>query len=307
MGEMRTRRRSFAGPSWRFFRFRPISTLPAICILGAGWLGRPLAQAFAAAGNPVRVTTTTAAKLPALTAAGLVAGPLALEPDIPVAALTDAIGPATVLVVTLPPGLRADPVGGAALYTARLTRLAESLASTAVQRVVLTSSTAVYPDVLGAPELTEAAADPAHPLVQAEHAFAAALPPRVGLVVARLAGLMGPGRAPGRFFGAGRAIPQPEAPVNMLHLTDAVGALMALVQTDEKRLTVNVCAAGHPLRRAFYTAAAHALQLAPPPFAAPDEPLVGKRISSARLRATTAYRFTFDDPIAALQAPEMGR
>ena len=290
--------------------------LAGISILGAGWLGEPLAQALVAAGHPVRVSTTRPARQAALAAAGLRAHCLTLDapspeqPDpAPAAEWRAFLAGSTALVVSVPPGQRAaaDPVAAAALYQARLQRLGALLAGTGIRHVVLLSSTAVYPDLPGAPELAEAAADPTHPLAQAEAALAAALPAGVTLTLARLAGLMGPGRAPGRFFGPTRPVSQPAAPVNMVHLTDAIGAIRALLATPGVTGAVAVCAAQHPARSVFYTAAARALGLPPPPLAV--EPIgavvVGKRVSSARLRALTGYRFRYDDPLAGILNCEM--
>ena len=55
--------------------------LSSVAVLGAGWLGRPLALALAAAGYRVRVSTTSAEKSAALAAENLPAHLLVLEPD----------------------------------------------------------------------------------------------------------------------------------------------------------------------------------------------------------------------------------
>ncbi len=276
----------------------PPSQLPgAIALLGAGWLGLPLGAALVAAGYPVRATTTTTEKLSLLTAAGLTPVLLKLPPDAPPAEIKAAIGPAAgVLIITLPPG-RGE--GAAAAHLARLGSVAAALPGTNVRRVLLLSSTGVYPDQPGAPLLTEVDADAAHPLVQAEALFRAL--PQVQTTVARLAGLIGPGRHPGRFFGPDRAIPQPEAPVNLVHQADAVGALLALLKNNVGPATVNICAPMHPLRRAFYTAAARSLS-APPPSFAPPCALSGKVISGAHLLTLTQYEFRYPDPVQALAA-----
>ncbi len=276
----------------------------SVAVIGAGWLGEPLARALAADGHPVRVSTTTPARLAALAAGGLVAHRLTLEPESAPAEWHRFLEKTEMVVVSLPPGLRGapDPASAYARYAARLARLGELVVGTSVRRVLLLSSTAVYPDLPDAPEVTEAAADSAHPLVAAEASLAAALPEAVTLVVARLGGLMGPGRAPGRFFGPGRPVPDPIAPVNMLHLTDAIGAVRALLAAPAARAAYGVCAAGHPSRASFYAAAALALGLPVPPFSPATGICKGKQVSSARLRTETGYCFRYDDPVAALAA-----
>lgn len=281
-----------------------------MAVLGAGWLGEPLARALAAAGHSVRVSTTTPARCATLEATGLPAWCLSLEPDSALGNWQPFFDGARALVVGLPPGARASPNVAAAhaRYAARLARLGVLLTlladktALAVERVVLLSSTAGYPDLPGAPVLAENDIDSTHRLARAEAELAAALPAGVGLVVARLGGLMGPGRAPGRFFGPGRPVPQPDAPVNMLHLTDAIGAVRTLLLHPAARGAFGVCAASHPARSEFYTAAARALGLPAPALASAADEIVGKHVSSARLRQLTGYRFAYDDPLSALAA-----
>jgi nucleoside-diphosphate-sugar epimerase len=267
-----------------------------IVIVGAGWLGLPLGHVLSTAGHMVRGTTTTAARLPELTAAGLEAHQISLEPDSSVTDWRSVLRDAGTLIISLPPGIRraTDPAAAEARYAAQLARMGALAADAGVERVVFLSSTAVYPDQPGAPILRESAADPAHPLVRAEQALAAALPPTSRLIIARLAGLIGSGRAPGRFFGAGRPVPQPEAPVNMLHLTDAIGAIRALLATPAAVGVFSVCAAQHPTRAAFYTAAAEALGLPAPPCATTTGDVMGKVVDSTHLRSTTGYVFQMD-------------
>ena len=74
--------------------------------------------------------------------------------------------------------------------------------------------------------------------------------------VVRLGGLIGPGRAPGRFLAGRRELPLGDAPVNLLHLTDAVGVLECILesQAGATRLTY-----ARPITRRggeFYPAAA---------------------------------------------------
>lgn len=274
----------------------PTTSAPqTITIFGAGWLGLPLGQALAAAGHRVRATTTTPDKLPALAAAGLEPGLLRLEGETPAPEISAALADSAVLVVSFPPGLRS--AAGPAPYLARLAAIAGALPGSQVRHVLLLSSTGVYPDQPHLPTVTEVAADPNNPLVQGEELLRRV--PGVTTTVVRLAGLMGPGRHPGRFFGPGRTVPQPEAPVNMLHLTDAVGGLAALIAQGVWGPTLNLCAAKHPSRRVFYTAAAEALGPPLPTFLATDE-VLGKYVSSTVFRQQVAYSLRFDDPVTAL-------
>ena len=116
--------------------------------------------------------------------------------------------------------------------------------------------------------------------------------------VVRLGGLIGPGRAPGRFLAGRRDLTQGDAPVNLLHLTDAVGVLRTIINQEVWGHTLNVCALTHPLRRDFYPVAATHLGLEPPTFR-PDS-TGGKLIDSSRLRSLVPYQFQHDEVLAAL-------
>jgi nucleoside-diphosphate-sugar epimerase len=269
----------------------------SLAVLGCGWLGRPLAQALVQAGHRVAGSSTTPDKLPALAAAGIRPHLLQLGPGTSAADVAPLLAGAQVLVVSVPPSRAA---ADRTAYAAALQPVAAALAESAVQHVVFISSTGVYPDEPRLLTEADAVASPeavSH-LLQAEALFQ---PPgqRWQTTVLRLGGLMGPGRAPGRFLAGRTDVPQPEAPVNMLHLDDAVGVVQAVIEQGVGGRTLNVCAAGHPTRREFYRAAAAQLGLPAPQFAAADH-RGGKRISTEQLRAAVRYQFRYDDPLAAL-------
>ena len=54
-----------------------------IGILGAGWLGLPLARALLAAGKPVAVTVSSAEKAARLQGEGIAAHPLTISAEMP--------------------------------------------------------------------------------------------------------------------------------------------------------------------------------------------------------------------------------
>lgn len=251
-----------------------------ISILGCGWLGLPLLSSLAEAGHHVRGTSRNPDTLRAITAGGGEAFDLTLPGEVPATflAATD------VLIITLPPRGRA--LGDAATENyLQCLRSFETWLNEADsdRRVIFCSSTGVYGEATGV--LTETA--PLAPDTASGRAVAAAedwlqqqtTPP----TILRLAGLAGPGRHPGRFYGGrDRPIPEADAPVNLVHRDDVISAIHLLLRREDAA-TYNVCAAAHPTKGEFYTAAAASLGLeiagALPGGAA------GKRIDSARLRA----------------------
>ena len=264
-----------------------------VAVIGCGWLGWPLARTLLAAGVEVRGSATTPEKVAALRADGVAATRLELTPDTSPQApeLADLLRGARTLVLTVPPGRGPEREQ----YAGRLRPVAEAAALHGVRHLVFTGSTGVYPDEPRV--MTEAdalaAPDAASPLLRAEAALSAS---GVPLTVLRLAGLYGPGRPPGRFLAGREGVGEGSAPVNLVHLDDCIGAIAAVLGGDFAGRTFNICAAGHPLRRDFYPAAARALGLEPPTFA-PHEG-GGKTVGSAAFRAITGYRFRHDDPLS---------
>lgn len=275
----------------------PAATITTVAILGCGWLGLPLAKALLAQGYRVVGTTTSAEQVPLLAAAGIEPHLLQLGPEFVAAdeaRLTRLLQQASLLVLNVPP--RAAVAGG---YPQLLRPVHRAVAAARLKAVLFVSTTGVYPDEPRPMYETDAVStrDAASDVLRTEGHFV----PRYSQwqsTVVRLGGLIGPDRAPGRFLAGRRDLPQGGAPVNLLHLTDAVGVLTTIINQNIWGHTLNVCAASHPTRREFYPAAAQHIGLAAPTFR--SESGGGKLIDSSRLRSLVPYQFEHDDVLAAL-------
>jgi nucleoside-diphosphate-sugar epimerase len=129
--------------------------------------------------------------------------------------------------------------------------------------------------------------------------------PGLDTTVVRLGGLYGADRNPARFLAGRTDVARPEAPVNLIHRDDAVGAFLALIEQDVRGEVVNACADEHPTRREFYGRAARAMGLEPPTFDASD-PATGKVVSSRKLTDRIGYQFRHPDPLADLDDSTRG-
>jgi nucleoside-diphosphate-sugar epimerase len=275
------------------------TTGTTVAVLGCGWLGFPLAQALQAHGHRVLGTTTTPEQLPVLQAAGIEPHLLQLGADFSLAdenRLTALLSQADILVLNIPP--RAAVAGG---YPQLLRPVHRAVAAARVRAVLFVSTTGVYPEEPRLMREQDAIStrDAASDVLRTEGHFV----PRYGQwnsTVVRLGGLIGPGRAPGRFLAGRRDLAQGDAPVNLLHLTDAVGVLSAIIKYNIWGYTLNVCAQTHPPRRVFYPAAAKYLGLTPPTFQ--PEFSSGKTIDSSLMRSVVPYKFQHDDVLAAIAA-----
>ncbi len=272
---------------------------PTVLVLGCGWLGLALAQHLVATGHQVLGTTTSPDNLAILESAGIQPHVLRLGSDFGAPAealLLRLLSAADVLVLNVPP--RAAVAGA---YPTLLRPVHRAVAAAGTKHVLFVSSTSVYPNEARIMHEADAMStrDAASDVLRAEGHFV----PRYGQwksTVVRLGGLIGPDRAPGRFLAGRHDLLQGNAPVNLVHLTDVVGVLAAIIQHQAWGHTFNVCAAQHPSRRDFYPAAAKFLQLESPTFKAEGAGMSGKTIDSSLVRSILPYQFQHDDVLAAL-------
>lgn len=252
-----------------------------ISILGCGWLGLPLLKSLVSAGHTVKGSSRNPETLAAIRAAGGEGYMIDLPGELP-REFTG--GLFSVLIITLPPRGRVLGAKATENYLACLESVS-MLRARSGPRVIFTSSTGIYGSTDGL--VTEDT--PPAPATDSAYAVAAAEEWLAGTptdyVVMRLAGLVASDRHPGRFFGGrSRPIPQGDAPVNLVHRNDVITAIHLLLEKGWRRGTVyNVCAAAHPPKGEFYTAAANSLGLE----VAGVTPggISEKTIDSSRLRA----------------------
>lgn len=162
-----------------------------------------------------------------------------------------------IVIGCFPPGFRK---GKGAEYATQWQKLVEACQKSDVQRIVMVSSTTVYPNVAGdmieeeaTLELAKASdvfSDNAKVMLQAEQ-YVKESDIRYGIV--RCSGLIGPDRHPARFAAKLRQVSD-LAPANMLHLTDAIGAVSFVAALD-KSVTVNATTPNTVSKAEFYQAA----------------------------------------------------
>jgi nucleoside-diphosphate-sugar epimerase len=113
----------------------------------------------------------------------------------------------------------------------------------------------------------------------------------------RLAGLVGPGRAPGRFFAGKKNLGTGSSAVNLVQLDDCTALISMLIEKGINNGIYNVCADLHPRHREFYPAQAIKLGLEPPEYGAdsPDADL--KIIDNRLLKSILDYVYIYPDPM----------
>ncbi len=268
-----------------------------IAILGCGWLGLPLAKSLLAYGYKVNGSTTSTEKLKELQSAGITAYHLNFDPEARGSLISEFFD-TEILILNIPPARRTDVIEW---YTAQIHAIITQVKESSVKKVIFTSSTSVYPsvngtvsedDILVPDKSSGVALLKVEDMLRQETAFET--------TVLRLAGLMGPGRHPGRFLAGKKNVANPDAPVNLIHLEDCIGIIKEIIHLEVWGEIFNCCADEHPSRRDFYSLAAKNLGLEPPEF---NEHAGGdfKIVDNRKLRNQLNYYFRFSDPLNALK------
>ncbi|MGL4720635.1 MAG: NAD-dependent epimerase/dehydratase family protein, partial [Kluyvera intermedia] len=163
-------------------------------------------------------------------------------------------------------------------------------------RIIFTSSTSVY----GKEEGTVKETTPREPVTTSGTVLKELEDwlhqlPGTSVDILRLAGLVGPGRHPGRFF-AGKSAPDGQHGVNLVHLEDVISAIALLLQAPKGGHIYNICAPEHPARRIFYPQMARELGLAVPLFSDSGEGR-GKIIDGNRICRELGFEYQYPDPL----------
>ena len=275
-----------------------------ISILGAGWLGFPLAQKLLEGNHVVRASTTKIQKLAALRAGGIQPLLLNLAPD-PTGIGWGFLLECDVLVINIPPRMERQ---GQEFHPAQIEALVKMMPQTAwPKKIIYVSSTSVYPeqnremteDDVRTPQESAAGA-----LVRAEN-MVASLP--IPTVILRCGGLMGYDRMPGKYVAGKQNLTTGDVPVNYIHRHDAVGIIAGIIASEENLWgqTYNAVAPQHPVRRAVYEKNCADFGLEPPTFETPSTPPHWpphspphyKIVNSDKIIATLPYQFVYPDPL----------
>jgi nucleoside-diphosphate-sugar epimerase len=268
-----------------------------ISIVGCGWYGLSLAKALVEKGFIVKVTTTTADKLSLLKSTGI--QPYLINVNTDTNSIQSDFFDCDILWICIPPKTRS---GKGDEYLAGINTLITAAQQHNIKQVILISSTSVYADDNSeVNELTLPNPDTesgkimlrAEDMLKQENTFTT--------TIIRFAGLFGPGRDPGRFFGGKKDIPNGNAPVNLIHLTDCIGLSFALLDKKVFGRTFNACTPDHPSKAAFYTKASVRMGLEKPEFL--DEKKDWKIVSSLFADSVLNYPYQIRSLIDQLDKP----
>ena len=262
-----------------------------VSILGLGWLGLPLALELQKEGYVVSGSTTSSDNLKCLSEYSISTFKIKVTSDEICGDWKAFMQHTTTLIINFPPKRVANI---ATIHPLQIQQLIKKTPKST--KVIFVSSTSVYQDANTSvnEEMTctpEKASGKA--LVRCE----SLLKDYFGsnLTILRLAGLIGPKRHPGRFLASKKALPNPNAPVNLIHQKDVIGLIKAILKQDCFGEIINGCADVHPKRKMFYEKAARQLNL-PIPVFIDSEIEKFKIIDNSKSKALLEYAYEFSNP-----------
>ncbi|EGR4671689.1 NAD(P)H-binding protein [Vibrio parahaemolyticus] len=270
-------------------------------IVGAGWLGTPLAQALLVEGHDVVITRRSQARLDERPSTIANAALLDLNDENAAQKLDEIIQSNHIerIVGAFPPGFRR---GSGREYTQQWSTLVKAAKQHAIEKLVMISSTTVYPNL--PTEMKEESASLAlaqtHPnfsdnakiMLEAEQSV---IDSGINYAILRCSGLIGPDRHPARFAMRLKQVSR-KAPANMLHQSDAVAvAQFALDHLSNQIINVTT---PHTVSKAeFYQAAItkSGAEISLPPVTEDAD----KHILADKL-VSLGYQFRFNSTLDAL-------
>jgi len=259
-----------------------------VSILGCGWYGFALAKALIKNGFQVNGSTTTPDKAEKLAIEGIKPFVIRSTPE-GISGSRDFFN-VGLLIIAIPPGRNPE---NAAQYPEKIGSIRDAALKGQVRRLIFISSTSVYGDLNC--EFSET--DPPSPetasgqsMVKAENILQQS---PMHTTVIRFAGLVGPGRDPGRFFAGKTNVPNGRAPINLIHLDDCIGFTQAVINNQLYGKTFNAVCPHHPSKQEFYTRASINSGLCSPHFT--DDLSAWKLVSTSRIPNPLPYNFKITD------------
>jgi len=248
-----------------------------ISILGAGWLGLPLANHFLSLGHVVQLATRSNERLEKLSES---TNAELFQFDIEDLPRVSGFLESDSLIVNI-----------TSKNIEAFESFIEQVASSSIKQVLFISSTSVYESVNGV--VTEDSNDEndMHPLYKIEQKFLSSN--GFDTTILRLSGLVGYQRHPGRWF-QNKAVSQPDAPTNLIHRDDCIGIIEATIQQKAWGEVFNGSATTHPSKREFYTAMRALVSEEPLEFDDSSE-LSYKIVSNKKVINQLAYDFIYPD------------
>jgi nucleoside-diphosphate-sugar epimerase len=264
------------------------NTQPKIAIIGAGWLGKPLARQLLSQDYPLTVSCSHTEKAESLVSQGIpaVSATLADKPQGDWATLLSNKD----IAICLLPASRGNHAS--APLALQIEQLLAQLKKYHIGKLIFISSTSIYHKKDQAltetsPLNSSSAVYAAEQLIQQQQ--------DIDFTIIRFAGLISADRNPTRSLSKkssnGHIFDAGESPVNLIHQHDAVEIIHQVIRQQCWGEVFNACCDLHPSRQVFYQQAAKQLDITIPNFTA-ENSKPHCIIVNEKLKHRLSYQFT---------------
>lgn len=253
-----------------------------IAIMGCGWLGIELAKKLKSKNHEVRGSVANIENMAKLREAKIIPYNIKLFEKGVQGDIRSFFSGCQVIIIAVPPGLRKNPESN---FVKKMRKVIPYVEKAEPQKVIFVSSTGVYQDETGFPEVTEESGtdnsnDKSIQLHNAELLFLNHKNWNISVV--RFGGLFGGKRHPVKYLAGKTDLKNPDAPVNLVHREDCIAALEKLIELKKDHSVWNIVYPEHPSRKEYYQKVAKEKGLETPEFQN-HEDQKGKVISSKKL------------------------
>lgn len=262
-----------------------------ITILGLGWLGLPLANALQQNYYSIKGSTTSAEKLAKLKQNNYNAFKVLLTEEEIKGDIEQCLSGSTILILNTPPGLRRNPSSN---YVAKIEKLIPYIEASTIRKVLFVGSTAVFQEGEVFPVITNdiksnAISNSGKQLQKVEQLLISNS--HFETTVLRFAGLVDERRHPASMMSKRKSIPNPKAPVNLIHREDCIGVINAIIKQQQWGKVFNAAYPLHPEKKHYYQQICTSKKLPNPDFSH-QKPSLGKIIDGKGTAETLKYAYS---------------
>ena len=255
--------------------------------MGCGWLGLGLSKSFVDEGHVVHGSRQSNKGADFLERNGIRGFVVQVHEDEIIGDLSAFLAKVNCLFLTLPPGIRKNPKFN---FITAIQQLVPYIQNSKVQQIVFTSSTSVFGPQQGlvTPHTTpKPESESGKQLLEVEKMLLSQR--HFSTQIIRLGGLIGDDRQPVKQLAKLEIVHNPEAPINLIHKTDAIGLLRYLSEQAPWDKIYHGVVPWHPTKKDFYLHAAKQLKISSPKFGYEKE--VATKVVSDPYIESGAYQF----------------
>ena len=261
-----------------------------ISIIGCGWLGFPLAKELLKKGFKIKGTTTSKDKLELLLHNKIKAFHLNITPEGITGNIQECLFKSDILVLNIPPGIRRNPNQD---YISQIKNIIPYIEESQIKKVLFVSSTSVYADEESFPKITEKTypnpnTESGKQLFEVENLLQSNT--HFDTTILRFSGLFGDERHPAKQLSGKTQLKNADAPINLIHLKDAIQIIIEIIEQDVFNETFNASTTPHPSKQVYYTSICESMNLQIPIYDL-NQKSKGKIILSNKLEQVLNYTF----------------